>query len=252
MTDDLNYFRRRRPRQHPLSGQELQRLLTERDASTVLLTLDRADSGFDLLLQSMSPQKLEDTLRVLAKALVPSAQVAQRQAVINVVTKLLDIAAEPFRHQVWMGLQGRLGRDQNFVQAVTAIVKLALQTSPAQAVGNLALVIISIEGAITNNFPHQHALEAEVEELKDLQRRAARLPALPHGADDEDNAVARRRLRHRDENMDPTMFRQLSIIPTAADFDPAEDIEVRANKVRGGYENVNEYLDVQVSTLCVE
>ncbi|GFR83411.1 NFX1-type zinc finger-containing protein 1 [Elysia marginata] len=241
---------RRRPRMHPLSGTELQRLLTERDASNVLMLLDREDSGFDLLLlQNMNAQKLESIVRVLQKALVSTEQIAQRQAVINVITKLLDVATAPFRDQlVAVGLHGRLRQDQRFLQAVMAIVKLALQICPSRAAMSFAAVIFTLEDAINiEHFPDKDSLQAEMDEIKDLQLRGARLPALPRG--DNDDAVARRRLRHRDEHQDPTLFRDLSIIPSAADFDPAQDIEVRANKIRGGYENVDEYLDVQFRLL---
>ncbi|RUS87045.1 hypothetical protein EGW08_005198 [Elysia chlorotica] len=241
---------RRQIRNQPLSLQELHRLHTERDASTLLMQLDRENSGFDLLLQNMSPAKLKITVQVLEKALINSSQIAQRQAVINVVTKLLDPMSDSFRQQLAMtGLHCGLRREQEFVKAVMAIVKLALQISPVSAAGSLAIIILNLEDTLNSEmFTDKIAMDDAMEEIKELQRRGARLPNL-HPEIGGNDTNTRQRLRHRGENMDPTLFRELSIIPSTADFDPASDIEVRANKTNGAYENVNDYLDIQFRLL---
>ena len=51
--------------------------------------------------------------------------------------------------------------------------------------------------------------------------------------------------RH-DEHINPDLFRELCIFPTSTDFDANKDICIRANKVTGTYDSVNDYLDIQV------
>lgn len=209
------------------------------DGSTVLLRIALQDGTLERLLKEM-PLPLEKLIlivKVLAKAIDdPHDTQAQSQAVIEVLRTFIE--AEDFHQQIINSFFSPSRREAEYIKAVVALLKCAMEKFQQRAPKALAIVFISLTDVIESTFKDDKELNDDRNIIKRLMNKQRQEP----GHED----MAKRAYVHNDHNINPNMFRDLSIIPTAADFDPAEDIVYRANKVRGDYENINDYLDIQV------
>lgn len=210
------------------------------DSSIVLLRIARQDGILEKLLKKipLPLEKLILIVKVLAKAIDdPHDTQAQSQAVIEVLQTFIE--AENFHQQIVNSFfSSPSGRKAEYIRAVVALLKSSMERFQQIAPKALAFVYISLTEVIESTFKDDKELNDDKNIIKRLLHQHRREP-------DNENVAERAYVRN-DHNINPNMFRELSIIPTTADFDPAEDIVYRANKVRGAYGNINDYLDIQV------
>ncbi|CAL1528885.1 unnamed protein product [Lymnaea stagnalis] len=234
-------------KQHPgrkpvrsLTEQELKQMLTEKDSSLVLLRLGRADGSLDKLFNEIGTvrgfSKLELTIKVLGKAL-GNQQAGQIQAIIDVITLFINFPA--FHEKIFASLQG-LRIDEEYIRSIIIILMVAAEKQPNVAAKSFSEMFMHLEDIVNEKFP-------ELIRAKDILKKnllQAKRMALQEEERDERNE------RYvPDEEIDPNLFRQLSIFPTAEDLDPTREISVRANRTKGRYNNTNEYLDIQFRLL---
>ncbi|BFZ14774.1 hypothetical protein BsWGS_17813 [Bradybaena similaris] len=233
-------------RTNPLTEKELKNLLSDDvDGSTVLLRIAIQDGTLERLLKEipLSPEKLILIVKVLAKAIDdPHDTQAQLQAIIEVLRTFIE--AEDFHHQIIHSFFATpSGTKAEYIRAVVALLKCSMERFQQIAPKALALVYLSLTEVIESTFKDDKKLNDDKNIIKRLLHQHGREPGREPGN------VAERAYVQNDHNINPNMFRELSIIPTTADFDPAEDIVYRANKVKGAYGNINDYLDVQFRLL---
>lgn len=205
-------------------------MLNEKDSATVLLRIARSDGCFERLLKENEQAKLELTIKVLGKTL-EKEKGAQQQAVIDVIILFMD--AGDFHDSIGWSLGRKLGQDETYVKAVLTIFKVAVEKMPSSAPRRLSHIFLPLCDVIDEKF---HELRDE----KNLVKQLFKGP--PHRLQDEDEEPR----FQRDEEFDANAFRELTIIPSAEDLNPGRDVVVRANKVHGHYNSINEYLDIQV------
>ncbi|XP_059152113.1 NFX1-type zinc finger-containing protein 1-like [Physella acuta] len=224
--------------ERPLSVQELDDMLKNQRPSDILLRISRPNGGFGLLLESATKQREIDLIVKVLGTVLGSKQRAQRQAINDVVDMFIN--ANNFQDSMSNFLQGKLGQDQVFVKAVLAILKESLEALPNIAAKKCLYLFTTLEQVIDKRFKD---MLQEKETVKEMIHRPFKL-ALEENEEEMDTESA-----IPDEEVDPNLFRGLSIVPTAADFDPTQDIIIRANKIKGHYQNVNDYLDIQFRLL---
>ncbi|CAG5118744.1 unnamed protein product [Candidula unifasciata] len=233
-----------RKRTTPLTEKELKSLLSDdTDASSVLMRIARQDGSLERLLKEMPlrAEKLSLIAKVLAKAVDnPLNTQAQTQAVIEVLQTFLD--AEDFHEQIVNSFHSPLRGEGTYIKAVVKLLKCTVEKFQNTAPKFLSHVFVLLTEIIDSSFQDD-------QELNDDKNVIRRLLVGQKRRQNDNEAKAERVYIDDDHAVDPNLFRELSIIPTAADFDPGEDIVYRANKVKGVYENINDYLDIQFRLL---
>ncbi|KAK6976420.1 NFX1-type zinc finger-containing protein 1 [Biomphalaria glabrata] len=224
-----------------LTTRELQTMLQSKKPGDVLLRIAQIDGGFQKLLEELGNdvKTLELTIKVIQYALSDHKN-SQRQAVIDVLHMVMN--ASQFHDRILQSLTGRLGDNAKYIQDLLVILKMLLEAFPNNALKTFSFLFTHLEQAVNLKFP---ALVEEKDEVKEIFLR----PIRNIGTEEEETGQGGGAVAQQDQEVDPNLFRGLSIIPLAEDFDPAQSIAVRANKIQGRYQNVNDYLDMQFRLL---
>lgn len=220
----------------PLTVTELRTLLSDKtDASAVLLRIDRDDGTLERLLENKSPDQVKLIVKVMAKG-VENTHNAQPEAVNSVLTKFKDSGDFHDKLQISFCTSGK---DAEYIRAVLVLLKLTLQRYPNNAAKMLAHSCYVLESVIEQKYQDNADLK---EEMAEVRRMILQPQRVAYQEEDRRHHV----IVQNDRDVDPNLFRELTIIPTARDFDPAQDIVYRANKIQGAFDNINDYLDIQV------
>ncbi|KAH9499460.1 NFX1-type zinc finger-containing protein 1 [Bulinus truncatus] len=224
-----------------LTMEELQKMLQSKKPSDVLLRISQIEGGFQKLLENIGngQQLLVLAVRVLRFAL-NGTDVAQRQAVIDVIHMFIN--ASDAHDKIHISLHGKLSENCKYIEDVLTILKFSLEIFPNVAPRTFSYLFITLEKIIDKNWP---LLLEEKDNVKELFEKPMKLTL------EEKEVVAETAgtVVQQDQEIDPNLFRGLSIIPTAEDFDPTQTIMIRANKIQGRYHNINDYLDLQFRLL---
>ncbi|CAL1546453.1 unnamed protein product [Lymnaea stagnalis] len=220
-----------------LTSNEMEIMLLEKTPAEVLTRISTADGSFEKLLKEKENDMkyVRLMVRVIGFALGDTRR-AQEQAVVDLVKMIIDNSS--FHEKILYSLQGKQTFDEKYVKAILVILKSTLERIPNVAAKELSLLFMTLERIIDTKYEH---LIDEKDEVKELIYR-------PMKFEDDDQDKEQETLL-QDQDVDPNLFRGLSVIPTAADFDPTQDIVLRANKIKGRYENINDYLDIQFRLL---
>ncbi|KAH9499459.1 NFX1-type zinc finger-containing protein 1 [Bulinus truncatus] len=221
-----------------LTEKELKEMLDHGEPSQLFLRICRPDNLFYELFKdsSIKMEKIILIFKVLGKAL--SEEGAQKQAANDVIFNFFE--ASEFHDKVLKSFRSSQSHDEDYIKSTLTVLKVAFGKLPNFAANKLAIILLSLEPFIEDKFQN---LQQEFELVKKLFHKTM-IPG------EERSEGARKDIR--DEEMDPNHFRELSIIPTSADFNPDIDFSVRANKIKGRYMHVNDYLDIQFRLLRAE
>ena len=221
-----------------MTFQELNTLMRDKSPAQVLQRISREDESFSKLIddRNIDDAKVKLVLKIICKALDPSIT-AQPEAKNAIVHKVL--MSSNFREKLENLVPGPSGYDPSFIKSVLQLVKISAEKSPNRATREFAYMDRVLQ-TIAERFKRNG-------EIVELFGQVADLMSVPlRQVEREQHEQRMEEILLRDADAVPDLFRGLSIIPTAEDFDARQDVQIRANKVKGNYDNVNDYLDIQV------
>ena len=186
--------------------------------------------------------KLRLIVQILSKSLDKSIS-SQPNAKIFVVNTI--ISSDNFNEKLNENIFLHLTKDTDFIKALFFILEMSLEKIPNKATRVFSYLENIFDGFVEQQHGNDHSVMEQFLSFKD-QMKFARQVAIEVIEKKKSN------ISSHDAHVDPSRYRELSIFPTSTDFDVAQDIYLRANKLTGCYDNADDYLDimVKISEIC--
>ena len=228
-----------RKKSRPFTIHEMNIMLTEKTSAEVLQRISQENDSLKNLLDdiTMDSQMIKIVLKIVKKSLDHSI-ISQPLAINFVIHTLMN--SNNFITKLGEKVSKEIRFDHEAIESLLYIMDKCLQKLPDQGVQ-----VFSFLEKVLNSFIHE--LYKDDYKIQEIYKSVQDMMQAPFLQIENEETPNRKPLQAKTE-VDES-FRQLCIFPTETDLDPGEDLQLRANKITGCYDDVNDYLDVQVCKL---
>ncbi|KAK3091690.1 hypothetical protein FSP39_021898 [Pinctada imbricata] len=225
---------------------------SDKNPDVLLMELNTSRNGFRELLRDENLSSKSDWMVMILSILAQTFSSSQRQSVMELLTaiteeKFLQVNLTPYLNEILSG-SVNLHDDtlctllENVCILVTEILKRTQMNISA-----VTLMITVLDAIVTDHRRHfNQELIKQIQEVKSMKEAIQEKREEIKESRSRTTAVKE---KYSGESQPPDDFRLLPILPAIKDLQFFERPFLRANKIDGGYDNLNHYLDVQFRLL---
>ena len=230
----------------------------DKDPNAVVMELITARNGFQDLLRDDELSSKSDWMVLVMKLIGKASKSSHRQSIMELLTlineeKFILVNLTPFLNDILAG-NVSIAPDNvcGFINDVLVLIKGILQRMQTN-MSSINLLFTVLDSLIREPRINviisqiQPNIITDIEEIRSM--REAIQDQINEKRKGDGQSKAEKRRAAMEHSQPPEDFRLLPILPALKDLQFFEKPFLRANKIKGGYKNLNHYLDVQFRLL---